>query len=156
MQNYTRAFHDFFGGDWDGYRDASCSGFLSKFDQGFEYPETGADDFQANCFTRIPALTGLFAGHPHLEAIVAAASAVTQATPEAVAWGCLAARILQNVLFGLHPSKAVVVAAGTGLGAHQLEPSGVGVELRRQAAVLYPKCAGLILEVARRAKVGEC
>lgn len=152
VQNYTRAFHDFFGGDWCGYRDASCSGFLSKFDEGFRYPDTGADDFQANCFTRVPALAALFAGHPHLEASVAAACVVTQGTPEAVAWGCLAARMLQHVLFGVHPMEAVVVAAETGLDANRLEASGVGVEVRRQAANLYPKCAGLISEVARRAK----
>ena len=154
MDSYSHAFLDFFGGDWNGYCDASCSESLSKADQGFRFPEGGADDFQANCFTRIPSLVGMFAGDPRLDSIVAAAAVVTQATPEAVAWGCLAARVLQHVIFGAHPRDAVDMAVKTDLDPEQMLESRASLALLQRAASVYAECGARLKEAAQLVQVG--
>eukprot|EP01147_Barroeca_monosierra_P004926 gene4926-8713_t len=115
--SYAQRFADHFGGDWhvrcNGYRDASCKGFLRRWALGKRPPHTGAQDKQINCITRLPAIIAAFGGtslaelYKHVEQV----TLVTQGLDEAVAWACLGSTILNYIVtHGKHPRSAVLEA----------------------------------------------
>ena len=57
---YAHTLAQTYGKGWDGYRDASIKGFLRRWYVGERPPMCGAEDWQANCFTRVPPLVAGF------------------------------------------------------------------------------------------------
>ena len=96
----------------------------------------------------------MFAGHPAFLSVVATAAVITQATPEAIAWGCLAARVLEEiVLNGTHPAKAVLSAAQSRLLHDDLLQSKLPASLVHRAIDYHNEtAASKLLEVDCRLK----
>eukprot|EP00730_Choanoeca_flexa_P010174 TRINITY_DN1630_c0_g1_i2.p1 TRINITY_DN1630_c0_g1~~TRINITY_DN1630_c0_g1_i2.p1 ORF type:complete len:461 (+),score=112.89 TRINITY_DN1630_c0_g1_i2:89-1471(+) len=107
---YAQLFADTFGGNWhvdsNGYRDASCKGFLRNWALGLKPPHSGAHDKQINCCTRLAPLLAMYAGHPELDQVVEQCTRVTQNTQAAVAWATLGTRVLEKILLGQLPTQA--------------------------------------------------
>jgi ADP-ribosylglycohydrolase len=122
---YAELFASTFGGDWpvqhNGYRDASCKGFLRNWALGLKPPQSGAHDKQINCCTRLAPLLAMYSGHPGLDIIVEQCTRVTQNTQAAVAWASLGSRVLEKILLGQLPTDATKAAVDE-LWAEQDDP----------------------------------
>jgi ADP-ribosylglycohydrolase len=93
------------------YLDGSTNGFLRNVRRGLAWPGCGTvGDDQANALARLPALVAALCGSPDLLPSVAALVRVTQESEVAVAYGCAAARILEAIILGSTPTKAVADA----------------------------------------------
>ena len=122
-----------------GYIDASTAGFLRAVRAGVDWPACGAEDAQANCVARLPPLVALLAGDAQLLPAVAQMVRVTQATDNAVAYGCAGARILEGVILGADPAEAVqraITALRDPLRAFPLEGDGVVADALDAAVAL--------------------
>ncbi len=111
---YAKALARRFGQGWDGYRDASLKGFLRHFYRGRRPPQSGAQDWQANCFTRLAPLVAAYHGSsgqeqgqlqppdglPLLLSAVDRATRVTQNADRAVAWARTGAAVMARVIGG--------------------------------------------------------
>lgn len=90
------------------YRDAATKGFLRNYAKGLRPVECGAEDYQANCMTRVGVMVAMYAGSPQLHPLVETATRTTQNMPEAAAHAQAAANILDKIVRGLDPLAAVV------------------------------------------------
>jgi ADP-ribosylglycohydrolase len=117
---YAEALARQFGHGWNGYRDASLKGFLRNWYRGRRPPRTGAQDWQANCFTRLaPLVAAFYAGGggnddggdredlPRLLTAVERATRVTQDADRAAAWARAGAAVLTRVVGGASVDDAV-------------------------------------------------
>lgn len=98
--SYAGLYAETFGEGFDGYRNASTTGFLRNHSRGQTPPASGAEDAQADCVARLAPLVAAFAGHPRLMRLVAAATRTTQNTDDAEAWACAGAAVLERLLLG--------------------------------------------------------
>lgn len=83
--------------------------FLRTYSRGLQPPDTGTDDAQADCITRVAPLVALYADDPRLMHLTAAVTRVTQHAPLAVTWACAAAAVLEQLVLGSALSVAAAV-----------------------------------------------
>lgn len=105
---YAAQFAD---GSFDGYRNASTTGFLRNHARGLAPPLSGADDAQADCVARLASVVAAFAGDARLLRVVAAATRTTQNTDDAEAWACAGAVVLERLIVVGGTMRGAVAAA---------------------------------------------
>jgi len=116
---YGEAIVEFFNAH-PAYRNASIRKVLELAGEGKKGTELGhPEDFQANCFAKVPLLVARYAGKPELLAQVEAAIRVQQNNDKAVAYGSAAARILERVVLGSSLDEALQWAASADSGIPQ-------------------------------------
>lgn len=133
---YGDAMVEFFSGG-PSYRNASVRKMLEHAGEGKKGIALGhPEDFQANCFAKVPLLVARYAGKPELLPMVEAAVRVQQNNDKAAAYGTAAASILERVVLGSSLDEALQWAA---------EPdSGISAEAARDvAAALATRSAPL-------------
>eukprot|EP00898_Chlorokybus_atmophyticus_P009201 jgi/Chlat1/9282/Chrsp99S08544 len=112
------------------YMDVSTKGFMANYTAGMRPPESGADDSQANCIARLPPVVAAFAGDNNaLLRAVEDMVRVTQNTSEAVAWGCAGARLLQSIVLGASPAKAVVATIAALRDTQRVRPMALDEDI---------------------------
>lgn len=81
--------------------------FLKKYRQGYRYPFTGWDSFEANSISKGIVLTALYAGRPELEETVRQATAIHQSNKIAADAAVMGAKFLEGILLGYSPTEAL-------------------------------------------------
>jgi hypothetical protein len=92
------------------WRHISIAGFLKNTYRGKQFPHTGTDDAQADCFVRAVPVAAFYAGHPEMLDRVEEAVRVTQDNPAAIAIGKAIATILEAII--LHSSDGLQAVNG--------------------------------------------
>lgn len=81
--------------------------FLKKYRQGYRYPHSGVDSFEANSMTKAILLVALYGGRPELEEKVRQAAAVHQTNKIATDAAVMGAKFLEGILLGYPPKTAL-------------------------------------------------
>ena len=87
--------------------------FLNRYRQGYRYPFTGWDSFEANSMAKAIALTALYAGRPELEETVRQATAIHQSNKIAADAAVMGAKFLEGILLGYSPTEALELCTST-------------------------------------------
>ncbi|MDK9558231.1 ADP-ribosylglycohydrolase family protein [Marinobacter sp. M216] len=98
-------------------------------------PESGADDTQLPAVSKLPPLVACYSGQAELMEQVEAAVRVTNNNDDAVAWARCAARLLERLLLGVPPTKALEAAI-------ELAPEPKNLAIASSGNALDPVQAG--------------
>jgi ADP-ribosylglycohydrolase len=130
-EDYRTRFVARFGGDdYDGYLDHATQDLLSS--------GHGADDNQAGCFPKLPALVVRFLNDPELDARVETAVCVTHDNLQAVRYSLAAATAIRAAILGASPQAAVAAVVERG-------ESGATTVAARQALAAGPDVVAFAL-----------
>ena len=135
VEHYRMRYRERFGAaDYDGYLDHATKRLL---DTG-----VGADDDQAGCFTKLPALVACYLHDPELEARLDEGIRATHDNADAVRYGVAAALGIRAAILGASPEDAVAAAA-----------VGGAEELARAALAAGPDHVAFALQAGQQCPV---